>query len=264
MELFLGESELIERQVKLAAGNVALYSAACPGAGSVNEDSAGLIASTDDAGVLVVADGVGGERAGKAASNAAVRAVADAVQQATGDGLTLRSAILDGFEAANRAVLELGLGAATTLAVVEISSGCARPYHTGDSAILIVGQRGKLKLLTVAHSPVGFAVEAGMLDAEEAMHHDARHIVSNLVGSTDMRIEIGSAVPLAKYDTLVVASDGLADNLSLDEIIAQMRTGPLALSLQSLVASCRRRMLDPAAGEPSKPDDLTVLAYRRA
>ena len=97
----------------------------------------------------------------------------------------------------------------TTLAAVEISGVSARPYHIGDSSILITGQKGKLKLNTVAHSPVGFAVEAGLLDVDEALHHAERHLVSNVLGLENMRIELGSPVDLAPRDSLVIASDGL-------------------------------------------------------
>ena len=110
-------------------------------------------------------------------------------------------------------------GAASTLAIVEVQDGTARPYHVGDSAILITGQRGRVKVQTVPHSPVGYAVESGMLDAAEAMHHEERHVVSNVVGSDDMRIEIGSALSLSPRDTILLASDGLSDNLLAEEII---------------------------------------------
>ena len=103
----------------------------------------------------------------------------------------LRDAILNGFEDANGAVQALGIGAATTLAVVEVKENIVRPYHVGDSMILVVGQRGKIKLQSVPHSPVGYGVESGLLDEKEAMYHEERHLVSNVVGSPDMRIESG-------------------------------------------------------------------------
>ena len=80
---------------------------------------------------------------------------------------------------------------------MEISNGSVRPYHVGDSVILLVGQRGKIKLQTVSHSPVGYAVEAGVLDEVEAMHHQDRHVVSNFIGSPEMRIEVGAPLRLA-------------------------------------------------------------------
>jgi len=78
-----------------------------------------------------------------------------------------------------------------------------------------------------------------------------------------MRIEVGSPVPLGPYDTVVVCSDGLVDNLHFEEISRTLRAGRLDRSLQQLVASAERRMTEPRAGEPSKPDDLSVIAYRR-
>jgi serine/threonine protein phosphatase PrpC len=128
---------------------------------------------------------------------------------------------------------------------------------------MVIGQKGKVKLLTKSHSPVGYAVEAGVLDEEEAMHHEQRHLISNAVGSPEMYIEIGSALDLAPRDTLVVASDGLFDNLHADEIVALCRKGKLAEASRRLIARCRERMTEPQEGQPSKPDDLSFILYRR-
>ncbi|MCA9077032.1 MAG: serine/threonine-protein phosphatase [Planctomycetaceae bacterium] len=249
----------------VAAGEAALFSARAPDKLTYNEDSAAVIPVNETSGVLVVADGLGGERAGHEASALAVRTLIETVRAFAVDGEStqLRAAILDGIETANRLILDLGIGAATTIAVVEINDGKARPYHVGDSMILVVGGKGKVKLLTVSHAPVAMAVEAGLLDAVEAMHHDERHLVSNVVGSTEMRIEIGPPLKLAPRDTVVLASDGLSDNLHLDEIIARIRKGKLTQSMSQLVAEADQRMQTPLPGCPHKPDDLTVIAYRR-
>lgn len=246
----------------IAGGFAAIYSSRCPGKESANEDAAALIPVGEAAGVLVVADGVGGLPAGDRASVLAVRCLAAALKSAEPGDATLRSAILDGFEHANRAVAELGVGAATTLAVVEIQQGSMRPYHVGDSMILVVGQRGKIKLQTVSHSPVGFAIEAGVLDESEAMHHEDRHIVSNVLGTPDMRIEVGSTLAIAPRDTVLLASDGLFDNLHTEEIVQRVCKGPIAKGAQRLAADASRRMTDPEGGVPSKPDDLTFVAFR--
>jgi serine/threonine protein phosphatase PrpC len=174
----------------------------------------------------------------------------------------LRTAILDGVEHANRSICELGIGAATTLAIVEIKENTIRPFHAGDSTILVMGQRGKIKLQTISHSPVGFAQEAGLMDEEEAMQHEDRHVVSNVIGATDMRIEVGSNLKLARRDTLLLTSDGLLDNLQLDEIIDRLRTGPLLEAANRLATESRERMLRPATGQPHKPDDLTFVVFR--
>ena len=175
----------------------------------------------------------------------------------------MRVGILNGIERANRAVVDLGVGAATTLAIVEMQNAQVRSYHVGDSLTLIVGGRGKIKLQTVPHSPVGFAVEAGLLDEAEAMHHEDRHLVSNVIGTPDMRIEVGPTLELALHDSVLLASDGLCDNLHIDEIVARLRKGPLKHAAHRLAADTRKRMLNPADGQPSKPDDVTFVAFRR-
>ena len=175
----------------------------------------------------------------------------------------LRAAVLDGIERANDTIQALGIGAATTIAAAEITGREVRPYHVGDSMILLVGQRGKVKFQSVSHSPVAQAVEAGLLDEHEAMHHEDRHLVSNVVGSPSMRIEIGPQLKMAERDTLLLASDGLFDNLHLSEIIEIVRKGPLRECVRGLAAAATQRMHSESTKIPSKPDDLSIVAFRR-
>jgi len=263
VQLFF-QAEMSQGEVfPLAGGEVGVFSTRSPDKQTPNEDAAALIPFNGEAALLVVADGLGGSPAGEQASCLAVRELVDVVKETPTDETSLRAAVLDGIENANRTLCQLGVGAATTLAVAEIQGLTVRPYHVGDSMILVVGQRGKIKLQTVSHSPVGYAVEAGMLDESEAMNHDQRHLVSNIIGSADMRIEVGSIIKLARYDTLLLASDGLFDNLHTEEIVERIRKGPLRRMLQTLTEDCRRRMQTPESGRPSKPDDLTFVAFRR-
>ncbi len=247
---------------KIAGGQAVVYSARCPGKETPNEDAAALIPCNPQSGVLAVADGLGGVRAGEHAATLAIQTLARAIQEGLRDETMLRTAVLNGIESANQAVQDLGIGAATTLAAVEVQQDTVRPYHVGDSMILVVGQRGKIKLQTTSHSPVGFAVEAGLLDEKEAMYHEDRHLVSNVIGSAEMKIEIGPALRLSPRDTLLLASDGLFDNLHVAEIVARIRKGPLSAALERLAHDSRQRMTQPAAGQPSKPDDLTIIAFR--
>jgi serine/threonine protein phosphatase PrpC len=249
---------------RLAAGEVALFSCRAPGADRPNEDCAAVLPFGADSCVLAVADGLGGGRGAARAASLAIEALDAALAEARREQWPLRSAVMNGFERANAAIRGLGVGACTTLAAVEVSAESIRPYHVGDSMILLLGQQGRLKLQTVAHSPVGFAVEAGLLDESEAMHHAERHLVSNVLGLPDMRIEVGSQQRLAARDTLLLASDGLSDNLRTEEIVALLRTGPLEVACDRLAELARARMHAPGDGEPSKPDDLTFVAFRRA
>ena len=243
---------------------VAIFSKKSPIRESANEDAAVLIPMGERSAVMAVADGVGGLRGGENASNLAVRLLADTLIEQCKSVAMLRAAILDGIERANEAIIQATAGSATTLAVVEYHAGEIRPYHVGDSMILVTGQRGRVKLMTVSHSPVGFAVEAGMLDAEDAMWHEDRHLVSNVVGDSGMRIELGASQSLARRDTVVLASDGLFDNLRQDEIVDRIRKGPLRKSLTTMAKLATSRMTQQSTQEPGKPDDLTIIAFRRS
>jgi serine/threonine protein phosphatase PrpC len=260
----MGSAMLLE----VAGGTAAVFSARSPHKSTANEDVAAVLPVSSAHGVLAVADGLGGHAGGERASRLAVETIQKTIHAALEladdpDKIDpLRPAILDGIEAANEQVRGLGTGAATTLVLVEIRERVVRPYHVGDSAILLVGQRGKLKFQTIAHSPIGYAVEAGLIDEKDAIHHDQRHMISNVIGSPEMRIEIGPAIEMAARDTLVLASDGLLDNLLPTEIVELVRTGPLDKAVDQLVAVATERMNAEGGTAPSKPDDLTVIAFR--
>lgn len=259
-ELHLEQDMTAPAVFEFCGGRLAVFSAVCPGRNGPNEDGALHVQLDPQHGVLAVADGAGGTAAGARASATALKCL-QARLEGTDVG-NLREALLTGFDDANRSVKELGVGAATTLALVRLRDGTARSYHVGDSLVLVFGQRGKRKLETISHSPVGYAVEAGLLDEQEALHHDERHLVSNLVGQPDMRVEISGALKLAPRDTVLVASDGLSDNLHVDELVELARKGPLDRVAERLAAMALDRMRTPRETLPSKPDDLTFLLYR--
>lgn len=264
-EVILNADMTAVEELRECGGRIALYSARAPEKDTNNEDAAGVFCLDEDALVLVVADGMGGAPQGEQASAIAVESTRSRLQLFDSSTTSIREAILDGIEDANRSIGALGVGAGTTFVAVEITKGhVVRTYHAGDSEVLVTGQRGKLKLQTLSHSPTSYAVEAGFLDAREAIQHEDRHLVSNALGTPEMRIEIGVATKLSRHDTLLVASDGLFDNLHLHEITDIVRKGPLAQALTALIDQCRQRMLHPAVGYPSKLDDLTVILYRRS
>jgi serine/threonine protein phosphatase PrpC len=255
--LLLFQGELPSPMIVEAEGALlTAFSTKAPLPGRKNEDAVGVVDLGTRGVVAVVADGAGGHSLGDRAAELAVRAVVRLVI----DAEDVRAGVLAGFDAANAAVLELGVGAATTLAVAHLSEHGLRTYHTGDSAILVVGQRGKLKSQTIAHSPVGYAIEAGVLDELDAMTHDERHIVSNLIGTREMRIEVGPLQPLNAFDTVVVASDGLFDNLGPGEVGELVRKGSLEENAKRLAAAAHDRMEQERV--PSKPDDLSFVILR--
>lgn len=243
------------------SGLVVSFSQRCPGDAS-NEDALAVIPVDAQTVVVAIADGVGGAKAGAEASKTALSCVSKEIALFQGGEGSLRDAILRGVDQGNELVLERGLGAGTTLALVEITGASFRTYHAGDSTIVCTGQRGKLKLQTVSHSPVGYAVEAGLLSEDEALHHEDLNLVSNVIGSKTMHLEMGRRRRLLPSDTLILGSDGLFDNLSIEEVMDGIRKGELGQGVEGLVQLARERMEHPTDGAPSKPDDLTVIAFR--
>jgi serine/threonine protein phosphatase PrpC len=263
VHLFLGVQERERADHSLPHGQVCVRSLRSPDKQTENEDSAAIIQLGDDSLVLAVADGVGGSVAGREASNATVRTLSRVLTKLPDETTQLRPAILDAVDEANKAVLGLARGAATTLVVAQIDAKRLQSYHVGDSELVAVGQRGRIKQRVVPHSPTGFAVEAGLLDEHEAVQHDQRHILFNVIGSQEMRVEVGPALQLAVHDTVLLATDGLFDNLFIDEIVDTIRSGPLVAAADRLVERVRARMQgDGASDQPCKPDDLTVVLFR--
>ena len=255
------EPQLLAADV--AGGTAVAYSCRDPDKESENEDTVAIIPYGPGAAVLVVADGAGGLPAGKRASLTAVTTLAASLHSSMHETALLRTAILNGIEAANTAVLGLANGSATTMTVITIEGVLARSYQIGDSEAIVVGQRGVIKLQTTAHSPTGFAVEAGFLDQRDALHHEERHLVSNFLGTNDMRIDVGAMLKLSPRDTVIVASDGLIDNVHVDEIIDCVRTGPLTDAASKVTDLARKRMHLVREGQPSKPDDLSLILFRK-
>lgn len=247
----------------VGGGEVVALSCPSPERSSENEDCIGVIPYGPQAVVLVVADGAGGLPAGRLASHTAVSTLIRHLELAGEKTIMLRTAVLDGIDAANMAVQNLANGAATTFTVITVEGLIARAYQIGDSEGLIVGQRGKLRLQTPVQSPTGLAVEAGFLDEREALHHHDRHLVSNFLGTADMRVDISAEVKLQPRDTIIVASDGLMDNVLVGEILERARKGPINNAADAVIALARRRMNGTAVDQPSKPDDLSVILFRK-
>ncbi len=240
------------------------FSQQSPHKASANEDAAAFIPNGTDSLVLAVADGCGGMRGGERASSLALKYLARSVRRCQENPRLVRGAILDGIEQANDAIQTLKIGAACTIVVVEYFRGTVRSYHVGDSMVVVTTSRGRVRYQSLCHSPVGYAVESGLLDENEAIYHEDRHLVSNFVGSSRMRIEVGPWIKLSRLDRVLVASDGLFDNLRLDEIARRIRHGSLAESVSKISKLATKRMRTESDTMPSKPDDLTILALKRA
>lgn len=244
---------------RFVSGNAEVFSLQSPSKNAgENEDACALISLSDQSGLMVLADGVGGHRGGQDASALAVETMAAFMQKSVSDQSNLREPVLDAIEECNQALLADGLGAATTLLVVELQGRSIRPYYIGDSTILVCGQRGKLKFQSIAQSPTGYALEAGVMEEAEVRTDEDRHLVSNIIGVADMHMTVGSWLNLAPKDTLLMCSDGLTDNIYIDAIVDKIRTGRINRSAQVLKEQCLEKM----ASTDGHPDDLSFILFR--
>lgn len=258
------ESPQVE-SISTGRGEIAFYSSACPTReNSGNEDSACAIEISDDHLILAVADGVGGGAAGSAASRCAVEQLArecfDTGQESGTNSPGFRGHILNAIEMANSEIQGWSLGSGTTLTIIELTGDHFRYFHAGDSGALLTSNRGMIRFATVGHGPVDQAVAIGFLNSAEAMVHEDRNLITNCLGNQDLKIEIGVSQPISARDTLLVASDGLFDNLTRQEIADIIRKGDLVEQTGQLVAEARKRM-DNGQG---KPDDLTLICFRNS
>lgn len=212
--------------------------------------------------VLAVADGAGGYANGSEASQIVISALQQHLTEFSNGAASLREPILNALEHSNREMQARNLNAASTAVIAEVfqeqGHHWLRSYHVGDSTLVVTGQRGAIKLQTVCHSPIGFGIEAGLLDDNAALTHKERHWVSNLVGLTDMRIEIGSAIRLSPLDRIILCSDGLTDNLAMAEIVEYCRKGPLEAAVELVGDQCIAAMHSVNGHE----DDLTLILTR--
>jgi serine/threonine protein phosphatase PrpC len=225
------------------------------------EDAALVVEESDDRYLLAVADGMGGGARADDAAAEIVGRLADPPAPAEEDSAS-RVRVLDAIEGASTRIRAWGVGAATTVIVAEVDGDAYRTYHVGDSEAVVTGQRGRIKWQTISHSPVGYARASGLLGPGDAMVHEDRHLVDSMVGLEGMRVDLGERRRFSPRDTLVLATDGLFDNLSLDEIVARIRSGPLVAAGSGLVDLARRRMESARPDRPGKPDDLAFILYR--
>ena len=87
--------------IRAFGGEVRAFSRRCPGK-AANEDAWALVPYGED-GLLVVADGMGGQSGARRASRTALETLAARLAQGAGTDEPLRHALFDGIEAANRA-----------------------------------------------------------------------------------------------------------------------------------------------------------------
>lgn len=217
----------------------------------VNQDSY-YVGETAQGAIGVVADGMGGHVSGELASAMArdsvlkvmkrgesylPLALAQAVQQANVDIL--------GF--VERYPEHSGMG--TTLSTVVIDHQLAVIGHVGDSRVYLL-RNNQLKQVTQDHTWVADRVRQGLLNVDEARHHQWRNLITNSVGTQEtVRLEL-NALNLRSGDRLLICSDGLSMVLS-DALLQQYLC-------KGTPAEAAAELID-RANERRTPDNLTAV-----
>jgi serine/threonine protein phosphatase PrpC len=206
--------------------------------------------------LFVVADGMGGARAGELASRLAVDTFRELapVEGESGED-RLRRTILE----CNRRVLErakddpatAGMGSTVTAALV--ADDHVVLGHVGDSRAYLL-REGALQQLSHDHSLVAELERAGRLTREEAAVHPQRSVITRALGAgPELQVDT-SVIQVRDGDVLLLCSDGLS-GLVGDLAIANLLGGggPLAEGVRRLVR---------AANDAGGDDNVTAVAFR--
>ena len=182
--------------------------------------------------LFAVADGMGGHNAGEVASALATTLL---LERAAGQTLTPEW-FVEAITSINRTIHESAAesterrGMGTTicaLALVNPQGETTEPQqvalaNVGDSRIYLA-RAGTFRQLSVDHSYVQELVTEGLITEEEARVHPRRNIVTRALGIDD-RVAVDSwLIPLFTGDRFILCSDGLVDEVPLDEITEMMR-----------------------------------------
>jgi protein phosphatase len=160
--------------------------------------------------LFVVADGMGGAKAGEIASRMAAEAFAevDLVRTPPADALkqTIRTANARILERSRSDPEAAGMGTTVTAAIM--ADGTITFAHVGDSRAYLL-RDGGLQRLSDDHSLVGELVRKGQLSESEAEHHPQRSVITRALG-TDDAVEIDTfTVQAHDGDIVLLCSDGL-------------------------------------------------------
>jgi PPM family protein phosphatase len=188
-----------------------------------NED---FILADDDRGIFLLADGMGGLPGGDVASALAVRSaygyLADRVV-ATGKK-DVQRLLAKALAAAHSAVSRRGIeepplhGMGTTLDIVYLRGNSAWVCHVGDSRIYLFSH-GKLLQVTSDDNLASALAQRGVPPGD--VPPNARHVLTQAVGSFDELVPEIRRLEMEKGDILLMCSDGLTGMVP-DDIIAQI------------------------------------------
>ena len=189
-----------------------------------NEDSVTILKNGNGEQLLVVADGMGGHRAGEVASSMVLTHLGKKFSEMSSIGTKLDAInwMKDNISEINSEILAYtkdhpeatGMG---TTAVMALYTGEFLIFgNIGDSSGFVY-KNGKLTKVTKDHTLVNLLVASGDLTEEEAKYHPKRKVLMKALGSSDKaEIDVFDVEP--NIDGILLCSDGLTTMLTKEQI----------------------------------------------
>jgi len=212
-----------------------------------NEDSSFVLETSLPAkrdmlslGIYIVADGMGGHRAGEIASQMAVRIISDTLLERFKETDYVKSPSLLIKEAFKKANAEIYASASGNPQMSSMGTTVTlglrlddRLYlgHVGDSRAYLI-RKGEIKQLTEDHSVVAQLLRAGMITPAEAKTHPDQGKIFRCLGNADeVAVDTYSQrgkkdnLILQNGDSLIFCTDGLTIHVTDDEILGCVQKG---------------------------------------
>jgi protein phosphatase len=181
--------------------------------------------------LFIVADGMGGHKAGDVASRIAVAKFSEFIRDFAAQDFIQQENFLDlmlsAAQHANNLIIEQAesdenmKGMGTTLTAAVITNEKVFISHIGDSRAYIVNQ-AEMKRITTDHTFVEELLQTGQVSAEEALAHPKRHILTRVLGVPEKNGNFGVdgiVKDLGDATAVLLCSDGLCNMLDNDSMM---------------------------------------------
>ena len=191
---------------------------------SHNEDSVTIVKNSANEMLMIVADGMGGHRAGEVASSMVVTHMGARFSELSTIGTKLDAVnwLKENVDEINNNIIKYGeenpdsSGLGTTVVMALLTKEFLIFCNIGDSSGFVL-KNGVLHKITKEHTLVNFLVETGELSPEEALNHPKKNVLMKALGAADKQDLVVFDVD-PNVDAIMLASDGLTNMLSKDQI----------------------------------------------